>query len=142
MEQKYLTIEEQDNEILELLNSCVEVSEKNMLSQSNEIKFQAKLTLTDTKYKFIIEEESKYIVLTKSGEIYEYNMFDDFFYSETANTLSSGYQTSGTLKQMAFKDIKKISDIAYIKITDISLYDNASDVLIEDNLELELYSNK
>lgn len=142
LEQKYLTIEEQDNEILELLNSCVEVSEKNMLSQSNEIKFQAKLTLTDTKYKFIIEEESKYIVLTKSGEIYEYNMFDDFFYSETANTLSSGYQTSGTLKQMAFKDIKKISDIAYIKITDISLYDNASDVLIEDNLELELYSNK
>lgn len=142
LEQKYLTIEEQDDETLWLLDSCIDVSEKYISIQENEVKFQAKLTLVDTRYKFIIGEKSKYIVLTKSGEIYEYDMFDKLFYSESANTLSNGYQLFGTLKQITFDDFKEISDIAYIKITDISLYDNVSGVLIEDNLELELYSNR
>lgn len=142
LEQKYLTIEEQDDETLWLLDSCIDVSEKYISIQENEVKFQAKLTLVDTRYKFIIGEKSKYIVLTKSGEIYEYDMFDKLFYSESANTLSNGYQLFGTLKQITFDDIKEISDIAYIKITDISLYNATSNVLIENGLELELYSNR
>ncbi len=141
LEQKYLMVEEQSNENLDLLHSSIEVNEEKFSSFSDEVTFEAKLELTNNSYKMKIGEKSKYVVFTKSGEIYEYNMFGDLYYSEDANTLSHDKKT-GRLRQKAFEGIKEISDVTYIKITDISLYNATSNALIENGLELELYSNK
>ncbi|MBR3611047.1 MAG: NERD domain-containing protein [Oscillospiraceae bacterium] len=140
LEQKYLMIDEIDNNSFDLVDSCINVSEENFHSFLDGIRFQAKLTLLDSNYVFLIGENSKYIVRTSDGQIHEYDMFDRLVYSKSANTLSFEEKISGHLSQINFIGISEISDIIYIKITDISLYDVTGTNLIDDNLELELYS--
>ncbi|MBQ5323085.1 MAG: hypothetical protein J6J07_06565, partial [Oscillospiraceae bacterium] len=138
--QKYLTIEEINKENYNILNSIIDVSREKFYVLSDGVHFSATLTLNDTNYLMQIKEGSKYIVHTKSGQIYEYDMFiNKLYYSQKANTLGTD-KMSGDLVEIVFKDVHEISDIEYVKITDVALYESGSDLIPIEVLELELYS--
>jgi len=88
-----------------------------------------------------LTKESKYIVMTSNGKVYEYNVFGKHLnYNKYYNMIGKGIRDYGDLAQAQFHGVSK-DEINYIKITNIDLFKlDVSKTIIKQNLELELYS--
>ena len=140
--QNFKHVDEIDNEYITTLNEYFSVSNisLNRLT-SNAVSFSAKISRTNDTYGMALTKDSKYIVMTSNGKVYEYDVFGKHLnYNRYNNMLGKGIRDSGNLAQAQFHGVSK-DEINYIKITDIELFKlNAAKTIIKDELELELYS--
>lgn len=88
-----------------------------------------------------LAENSKYIVMTDNGKVYEYDVFGEKLnYNRYYNEIGKGIRESGNLAKTQFYGVSK-NEINYIKITNIELFKlDINKTRIKDDLELELYS--
>lgn len=98
-------------------------------------------------YGFMLNKNTKYIIMTKDGTSYEYDMFGERINPAYAPQRFSGtkhsayYGSSAELMVLEIHNIAETSDIAYIKLTNISIWKantNYNNALV-DGLEIELY---
>lgn len=129
------------NTYVDGLEDCLGVSEVKINNYSNgRVTFTALLTLKNEDYLIKLTENSKYIVVTNTGEAYQYDVFGEHLtYSESGNTLGVGYRMSGKLAQRTFTSITDKNSISAIRLTGIQLISKSTDFFIKDNLEIELY---
>ena len=135
-------VDEINNEYITALYEYFSVSDVtiNKLS-SNAVTFTAKISKENDTYGMALTKESKYIVMTSGGKVYEYNVFGKHLnYNRFSNMIGTGIRNYGVLSQTEFHGVSK-NEIEYIKITNIELFKlNISRTIIKENLELELYS--
>lgn len=148
MQKNFEHVDEEGNIYIKALNSFVKVSDVKLSQNISEaVSFTAKASLLVDDYAVKFKQDAKYIVMTTSGKVYEYNVFDEK-YSHYAETLHSHGHHEMIFERADFYGITRISDIKYIKVTgivlarseDMNLYGDIFK-LLSSNLELELYSN-
>lgn len=140
--QNFKHVDEIDNNYISALNEYFSVSNVSLnTNTNNSVTFTAKISRANDTYGMALAEDSKYIVMTSNGKVYEYNVFGQHLsYSRYNNIIGKGIRDSGNLAKIQFNDISK-DEITYIKITNIELFKlDTSKTLIEKDLELELYS--
>ena len=143
--QNFLHVDQINNEYIDELNDFVEVSNVSINQiADNVVSFTARIGISSNAYDSFgisLTENSKYIVITKSGQVFEYDVFGEHLsYSRYSNTIGKGYRSYGDLAVSQFYGVNE-DDISYIKITNINLYKtNSKYTLIKDKLEIELYS--
>lgn len=140
--QNFKHVDEIDNEYIAALNEYFSVSNISLNENTNNsVAFTAKISSSNDTYGMALTENSRYIVMTSSGMVYEYNVFGSHLsYSRYNNMIGKGIRDSGNLAKIQFNGVSK-NEITYIKITNIELFKlDTSRTLIEKNLELELYS--
>lgn len=140
--QNFLHIDEIGNEYIDALNSYVDISNVSLQALSdNAVTFTARIAMTNDVYGIALTENSKYIVMTNSGKIIEYDVFGDHLsYNRFSNMIGNGIRSYGDLAKAQFFGVSR-SDISYIKITGIELFKlDTRRTTVKDNLEIELYS--
>lgn len=143
--QNFLHVDEINNKYIDELSSYIDVSEVKISKLTDDaVSFSANLTMLNDIYYVKIQEDAKYIVMTKSGTVYEYNLFGEHLsYHEWSNTLGKYYRMSADLQNYQFYGITDPKDISYIKLVNIELSKTeANRPIIKNNLELELYSEQ
>lgn len=141
--QNFLHIDEIDNEYIDNLDSYVKVSNVKISPLTDDaVSFSADLTKINDIYNIVISENAKYIVMTKSGKVFEYDLFGESLkYNQWKNILGKHYNQSIRLAPTQFYGITNPKEITYIKIKNIQLTKtDIGTTLIKDNLEIELYS--
>jgi hypothetical protein len=139
--QNFQHVDEVKDEYIHSSDYYIKVSNQKLNnSENNSVGFQATLSSNTNEYGIALKEDTKYIVMTTSGKVYEYNMFGSHLnYNRAYNIISKYNKPSGELKQIIFKDIT-VDEIAYIKITNIELFkSNPNYEKIKDDFEIELY---
>lgn len=139
--QNFLHIDEFDNEYIEMLNDFVDVTNISLVrATNNSIAFTARLSMNTDFYAISIQKNSKYIVMTKDDKVYEYDVFGKHLsYNAYYNTVGKGYRDYGDLAKAHFWGLS-VSDVKYIKITNIKLFKlDSLKTIIKDDLDLELY---
>lgn len=140
--QNFKHIDEIDNEYITALNEYFLVSDVSINElASNAVTFNAKISKNNDVYGMALTKESKYIVMTSDGKIYEYNVFGAHLsYNRYNNMIGKGIRHYGNLYPAQFFGVVK-NEISYIKITNIELFKlDIQRTVIKENLELELYS--
>ncbi len=140
--QNFKHVDEIGNEYIDAVNDFIGVSNVSLNNLSNKVvSFSATLTTNNDVYGIALTEDSKYIVMTKSGAVFEYNVFGEHFpYSIWNNKIGKGIKEYGDLKPAQFYGVNK-ETINYIKITNIDLFKlDMHRTIIKQGLELELYS--
>ncbi len=141
--QNFLHVDQIDNEYITELNSYVNISNA-ILSPvaDNAVSFTARIEMNNNDYGVALTEDTKYIVFTKSGKVYEYDMFGEhLWYNYNANILGKGYRSYGDLAKIYFYGINDVNEIEYIKITNINLFNlDMYRTVVKSGLEIELYS--
>ena len=91
-------------------------------------------------YGMAISKDSKYILISNSGKVYEYDVFGEHLnYNRYSNMIGKGIREYGDLASVQFFGINK-NEISYIKITNLELFKlDTYRITIKNNLELELY---
>lgn len=141
--QNFLHVDEIDNEYIDALNSYVNVTNVSLLPLSeNAVTFTGRIAMSNDIYGIALTENSKYIVMTNSGKVIEYDVFGEHLrYNRMVNMIGKGIRAYGDLAKVQFYGISSVSDISYIKITGIELFKlDISKTIIKDKLEIELYS--
>lgn len=141
--QNFLHIDEIGNEYIDTLNSYVDVSNISLLPLSDDaVTFTARITMSNDTYGILLTENSRYIVMTNSGKIFEYNVFGEHLrYNKISNMIGKGIRSYGDLAKAQFFGISNTNDISYIKITGIELFKlNTYKTTVKNELEIELYS--
>ena len=139
----FLHVDEIDSEYITQLNSYVDVTNVSLTPTAEKnISFTARISMTNDVYGVLLTEESKYIVMTDDGKVYEYNVFGEHLrYSRISNMIGSGIREYGDLAKAQFVGIQDVNEISYIKITNIELFKlDARKTTVKDGLEIELYS--
>ncbi|MBE7002578.1 MAG: NERD domain-containing protein [Ruminococcaceae bacterium] len=142
--QNFLHIDEIDNKYIDALNSYVDVSNISLKPLTDDaVTFSARIAITNDIYGIALTENSKYIVITNSGKVFEYDVFGEHLrYSRIGNMIGKGIRGYGDLANVQFYGISNTEDISYIKITNIELFKlDVSRTIVKDKLEIELYSN-
>ena len=142
--QNFEHVDEINNNYIKTLNEYVSVTDISINKLANNaVTFKATLSMNNELYGMKITENSKYIVMTSSNQVYEYNVFGEHLrYNAYSNMIGKGIKTSGTLKETSFFGPDK-DEITYIKITEVELFKlDTQKTLIKDNLELELYKKE
>lgn len=142
-EQNFLHIDEINNEYINELNSYVDITNISLTPLSNDaVSFSARIAMNNDVYGIEITENAKYIVMTSSGMVYEYDVFGEHLrYNSYSNKIQKYGYSYCDLEKAQFFGISDINDITYIKITNINLTKldvNQTDV--KNDLEIELYS--
>lgn len=142
--QNFLHIDEIDNEYIDDLSSYVEVSNVELSPLTDDaVSFTARLEVKNDVYGIMLTENSRYIVMTESGKVFEYNVFGEHLGYNVFNNRLYRSKPYGDLALACFYGISNIDDINYIKITDIDLFkDDLKRTTIKDELEIELYSKQ
>ncbi len=141
--QNFLHIDEIGNEYIDSLNSYVDISNVSLLPLTDDaVTFTARIAMANETYGITLTENSKYIVMTNSGKVIEYNVFGEHLrYSRFSNMIGKGIREYGDLVKAQFYGISNTNDISYIKITNVELFKlDISKTIIKDKLEIELYS--
>lgn len=150
LQNKFEHVDETGNQYLKSLLSFTAVSDVSLYKQIEEaVSFTAKVALTAKDYGIKFTSNAKYIVMTESGKVFEYNVFDDSYSHQGSTLLFNGRQTEITFERRDFYGIENTSDITYIKITgiylcrqeDMNIHGDIYKYLSKD-LELELYAKK
>lgn len=142
--QNFQHVDEINNNYIKTLNEYVFITDITINNlASNAVSFKATLSMNNDLYGMKITENSKYIVMTSSNKVYEYNVFGEHLrYNAYSNMIGKGIKTSGTLKEASFFGPNK-DEITYIKLTEVELFKlDTQKTLIKDNLELELYKKE
>lgn len=141
--QNFLHIDEIGNEYIDALNSYVDISNVSLLPLTNDaVTFTARIAMANDTYGIALTENSKYIVMTNSGKVIEYNVFGEHLrYYRISNMIGKGIREYGDLAKAQFYGISNTNDISYIKITNVELFKlDIRRTIIKDKLEIELYS--
>jgi len=141
--QNFLHVDEINNEYIDDLKSYVEVSNVSLVPLTDDaVSFTARIAITNDSYIVALTKNSKYIVMTCGGKVYEYDVFGAHLrYSSYDNKIGKTYRDYGDLAKISFYGINDIDDISYIKINNIELLKTDSrETLIKNGLEIELYS--
>ena len=141
--QKFLHIDEIGNEYIDELNSYVNISDVILRPLTDDaVSFTANIAMANDVYGVALTEESKYIVMTNSGQVFEYDVFGEHLpYYRISNVLEKAYYPSRDLAEIQFYGVSNIDEISYIKINGVELYKlDISRTIIKENLEIELYS--
>ncbi|MBQ6841168.1 MAG: NERD domain-containing protein [Bacilli bacterium] len=139
--QNFMHVDEIGNEYIDKLNDFVTVSNIQLDELSDyAVSFSARLSLSNDIYGILLNESSKYIVITNTGNVYEYDVFGDHLsYNKYNNIIGKGIRNYGDLSKAQFYGVN-INNISYIKITNIELFKlDIKRTTIKENLELELY---
>lgn len=139
--QNFKHVDEIDDKYITLINKYFSVSDVVMNELSNNsVIFTAKISAANDMYGMNLTKDSKYIVMSSNGKVYEYNVFGKSLnYNRYSNTIGKGIRSSGYLSRAEFQKIS-LNEIEYIKITGIELFKlNISRTIIREDLELELY---
>ena len=141
--QNFLHVEQIDNQYITAINGYIDVSEISFKTVADAISFSAKLSINNDVYGVAMTKDTKYIVMTKSGMVFEYDMFGEHLkYSRISNMLGRGIREYGQLAAIEFYGIENMNDIAYIKINNMELFKlDIGRTVIAERLELELYCN-
>lgn len=142
LKQSFKHVDEIDDKYVSDLNKYFPVSNVSLNeTTNNSVTFTAKISQANDIYGIALSENSKYIIMTSKGKVYEYNVFGKHLnYNRYSNILGKGIRDSGTLAKIEFNNILK-DEINYIKISNIELfYLNSPKTIIKKDLELELYS--
>ena len=145
MEQKFQQVDETNIPYNDIINNIINVDSniKNSTNINNSVLLNINLLLDSEKYGIQFNENSKYIVIKKDGTSYEYDIFNtaNSYYAYNSRMYPSLYKEK-TLKECELIEIGNISDIAYIKMTNVTLFDATTPVYpsYADNLEIEIYS--
>lgn len=139
--QNFQHVDEINNNYIKNLNEYVTVTNQSITAISSyEVSFKATLSINNDIYGVALNEDSKYIVMTTSNKVYEYDVFGKhLYYNRINNILGKGIKESGDLKQAQFFGVNK-EEITYIKLTNLEIFKlDGNRTLIKDDLELELY---
>ncbi len=142
-EQKFMHIDAIDNPYIDSLNSYVTISKIELKPSTDDtVTFKARISIANSMCGIALTEESKYIVMTRSGMVFEYNVFGKHLnYNRSSNTLGNGIRAYGDLAKIYFYGIGDVNEIVYIKMTGIDLIEtDRNRTVIKDSLEIELYS--
>ncbi len=143
-QQNFLHVDEIGNEYIDALNSFVDVSNVSLQPLSdNAVSFTARLAVSNDVYGIALTENSKYIVMTDSGKVMEYDVFGEHLrYSRASNRIGTGIRPYGDLAPAQFYGVAA-ADISYIKLTGMELFKlDVPRTVVKDKLELELYSKE
>ncbi|MBQ4082233.1 MAG: NERD domain-containing protein [Clostridia bacterium] len=141
--QKFLHVDEIGNEYIDALNEYVKVSNVKFSTLSKDaVSFTARIAMNNDTYGILLTQSSKYIVMTTSGKVYEYDVFGEHLkYSVIANRIGKGIRSYGDLAKAQFFGISNVKHISYIKITGIELFKlDTNRTTVKTDLEIELYS--
>ena len=141
--QNFLHIDEIGNEYIDELNSYVDISNVSLLPLTDDaVTFTARISMDNDTYGIALTENSKYIVMTNSRKVIEYNVFGEHLkYNRFSNMIGKGIREYGDLAKAQFYGISNTNDISYIKITNVELFKlDIRRTIIKDKLEIELYS--
>ncbi|MBR6793979.1 MAG: NERD domain-containing protein [Clostridia bacterium] len=141
--QNFLHVDEIGNEYIDTLNSFVNVSNQSLTPLNNKaVTFTARISVNNDIYGITLTENSKYIVTTTSGKVFEYDVFGEHLhYNRFSNMIGKGIRGYGDLAKVQFYGLSSTNDISYIKITNIELFKlDTSRTVVKDKLEIELYS--
>ena len=139
--QNFKHVDEIGNEYIDTLNDYVNITNIffNDISD-NVVSFSARISMSNDVYGIALTENSKYIVMTNNGKIFEYDVFGEHLkYNRYTNKIGTGIREYGDLAQIQFYGVNK-NNITYIKITNIEFFKlDIKQTIIKDNLEIELY---
>lgn len=141
--QNFLHVDEIDNDYIDSLKSYVQISNVSLQPLTDDaVSFTARISTTNDTYGISLTENSKYIVMTMSGKVLEYDVFGEHLaYNRYSNSVGTGIRNYGDLAQVQFYGISDTSEISYIKINEVELFKlDGSRTVIKDSLEIELYS--
>lgn len=142
LKQNFLHVDEIGNDYIDSLNSYVEISNVSLSPLSDDaVSFTARIAVKNDTYGILLTEDSKYIVMTDSGKVFEYNVFGDHLpYQPIANQIGKGIREYGDLAEAQFFGISNTDDISYIKLTNVEMFKlDIRRAVVKDNLEIELY---
>lgn len=143
--QNFLHIDEINNKYIDALNSYLDVSEVTLTPLTDDaVNFSAKITVTNTVYCVVLPKTAKYIVITTSGKVFEYDVFDKNKFTLSRTTVGKGsgwYSSSFKFGEVQFYGITDIEEISCVKVTGVEIV-KAKDIntVLKDKLEIELYS--
>ncbi|MCI8554208.1 MAG: hypothetical protein HFJ80_04605 [Clostridiales bacterium] len=140
--QNFLHVDEIGNQYIDCLHDYVSVSNVSLKPLAdNAVSFTAQLAMSNDVYGIALTQSSKYIIITYSGKVFEYDVFGDhLYYNRYSNIWGEGIRSYGDLAKAQFYGIN-IDDISYIKITNIELFKlNINRTIVKDKLEIELFS--
>lgn len=142
--QKFLHVDEIGNPYIDSLQSYVKVSNVSLAPLTEDaVSFTARLSMRNDVYGIALTENSKYIVTTKLGKTFEYDVFGEHLrYNRYTNIIGNGLREYGDLMPTQFYGISNVHNIAYIKVTGVELFKmDIRKTVIKDELEIELYSS-
>lgn len=147
MEQNFQKVDETNIPYNDIINNITEVKAnlKKSTDINNSVLLSIKLSLDSDKYGIQFNSNSKYVVIKKDGTSYEYDIFNSTnIYYEYNNRMYPSLYREKSLKEHELIGIGNETDIAYIKITNVTLFDatNYSYPSYADNLEIEIYSEE
>lgn len=139
--QNFKHVDEIGNEYIDMINEFVDVSNVSLENIGGSgVTFLASISMNNDLYGMALTQESKYIVMTIDGKVFEYDVFGEHLaYNRYSNMLGKGIRVTGNLKSAQFYGVTK-DNISYIKITNIELFKlDVMKTIVKDNLELEVY---
>lgn len=142
--QNFKHIDEIDNPYVKAINNIVTITsiELNVSdSLENTVVCSVSISIKGSDYGIMFNPDSQYLVTTTDGKTYAYDIFGETVrYNRTANQLAPS--ESGTLVKMQFWGITSPKDIAYIKISNISIWNTKNhNKMLHDDLFLEILSS-
>lgn len=152
MEKNFQHVDLYNDGNIKFLHSFISITDTK-LEMSKDLQdtviFSCTIVNNGDKYGIMLNKDTKYIIMTKDGKSYEYDMFGERLkYYKGNNMIASasdnhGYRREGTLKDLEIYGITNISDISYIKITNVSIWkcrEIRTDPIL-NGFELRLYDN-
>jgi hypothetical protein len=105
----------------------------------NTVVFSCTLNNNTSDYGFLLNKNTKFVVILDDGTVQEYDMFGDRLkYYEMSNRIYSG--KSGKLLPLEIYNVDDINMIKHIKITNVSFWkNNINNNKPQGNYELQLY---
>lgn len=152
MEKNFQHVDLYNDGNIKFLHSFISITDTK-LEMSKDLQdtviFSCTIVNNGDKYGIMYSKDTKYIIMTKDGKSYEYDMFGErLTYIEGTNRISGSsdrwaYKHQDTLKDLEIYGIPNISDISYIKLTNISIWKHGenNNKPILKGLSLRLYDN-
>lgn len=132
----------------QMLNDIISRTPKlrKSVSKKDTVVFGCSLKNIHDTYGLKLNENTKFKIKMVDGTTREYQMFGErLTYSSIDQRLwgksIKSLQTTGSLKELEIPNVRSQSDIKWIKITNVSLWDSGNEnwTVIADGLDLELY---
>lgn len=141
--QKFEHVEEYNNGALYFSDDLITVSDVVLVESKdvlNAVNFSCLLTACGENYGVIVGENAMINVILKDGSVKEYNLWNESYPYWSDVRLGSLLQPTGKIGMHEFYDVN-VSDISYIKLTNLGIWSKNSTSLdsIADGYEVELF---
>ncbi len=139
--QNFLHVDQIGNDYIDDLASYVEVTDVSISPLTDDaVELNATVHISTDIYGCNFAENAKFIVMTESGTVFEYDVYGEHFPNYLYDEIWIPYRSKLEFQTALLYGITDPESISYIKITGISLF-RVDDkyTIIKDNLEIELY---